>query len=153
MNKILSVFLIGFCFTFAACDSSKDSKKDTVKDEGKSADEKAADAEEKPIFKGTYVVTKKLPKGLNSQIGESGSFLSGGQKQKIILARNLYKHSDIIVIDEGTSALDNTSEKIIMNHFINKIEDKTIIIVSHRINLLKQVSLILPIKCGIIILM
>lgn len=93
---------------------------------------------------------KKLPNGLNSQIGESGSVLSGGQKQKIILARNLYKDSDIIVIDEGTSALDNNSEKIIMNHFINKIEDKTIIIVSHRINLLKKVDKIIFIKNGTI---
>jgi ABC-type multidrug transport system fused ATPase/permease subunit len=99
---------------------------------------------------GIKSLLKKLPKGLNSQIGESGSFLSGGQKQKIILARNLYKHSDIIVIDEGTSALDNTSEKIIMNHFINKIEDKTIIIVSHRINLLKKVDKIIFIKNGTI---
>jgi HlyD family secretion protein len=91
---------------------------------------------------------KKLPKGLNSQIGESGSVLSGGQKQKIILARSLYKDSDFIVIDEGTSALDSISEKIIINHFINKIKNKTIIIVSHKINLLKKVDKIIFLQNG-----
>lgn len=91
---------------------------------------------------------KKLPKGLNSQIGESGSVLSGGQKQKIILARSLYKDADFIVIDEGTSALDSLSEKVIMNHFINKIKNKTIIIVSHKINLLKKVDKIIFIQNG-----
>ena len=91
---------------------------------------------------------KKLPKGINSQIGESGSVLSGGQKQKIILARTLYKDSDIMVIDEGTSALDSFSEKVVMDHFINKLKDKTIILVSHRINLLKKVDKIVFIKNG-----
>ncbi len=91
---------------------------------------------------------KKLPKGLNTQIGESGSLLSGGQKQKIILARSLYKNSNIIVIDEATSALDSLSEKIIINHFINKIKNKTVIIVSHKINLLKKVDKIFLIDDG-----
>lgn len=97
---------------------------------------------------GIKTLLKKLPKGLNSQIGEGGSVLSGGQKQKIILARSLYKDSDIMVIDEGTSALDNFSEKVVMDHFINKLKDKTIIIVSHRINLLKKVDKIVFIKNG-----
>jgi ABC-type multidrug transport system fused ATPase/permease subunit len=97
---------------------------------------------------GIQNLLKKLYKGINSQIGENGSALSGGQKQKIILARSLYKDSAIIVIDEGTSALDNFSEKIIMNHFINKIKDKTVIIVSHKINLLKKVDKIILIKNG-----
>jgi ABC-type bacteriocin/lantibiotic exporter with double-glycine peptidase domain len=97
---------------------------------------------------GIQHLLKKLSKGLNTQIGENGSFLSGGQKQKIILARSLYKDTDTIVIDEATSALDNLSEKIIINHFINKIKEKTIIIVSHKINLLKKVDKIILIKNG-----
>lgn len=97
---------------------------------------------------GIRSLLKKLPKDLNYQIGESGSLLSGGQKQKIILARSLYKNSDIIVIDEATSALDSFSEKIIINHFINKIKNKTIIIVSHKINLLKKVDKIFLIDDG-----
>jgi ABC-type transport system involved in cytochrome bd biosynthesis fused ATPase/permease subunit len=97
---------------------------------------------------GIQHLLKKLYQGINSQIGENGSALSGGQKQKIILARSLYKDSAIIVIDEGTSALDNFSEKIIMNHFINKIKDKTVIIVSHKINLLKKVDKIIFIQNG-----
>ena len=97
---------------------------------------------------GIQHLLKKLYQGINSQIGENGSALSGGQKQKIILEISLYKYSAIIVIDEGTSALDNLSEKIIMNHFINKIKDKTVIIVSHKINLLKKVDKIILIKNG-----
>lgn len=97
---------------------------------------------------GIRSLLKKLPQGLNHKIGDGGSFLSGGQKQKIILARNLYKDSEILIIDEATSALDNVSEKIIINHFINKIKNKTIIMVSHRINLLKKVDKIILIKNG-----
>lgn len=91
---------------------------------------------------------KKFTKGIHHKIGDDGSYLSGGQKQKIILARSLYKDSEIIVIDEGTSALDNVSEKIVINHFLNNSKDKTIIIVSHRVDLLKQVDKIILMKNG-----
>lgn len=79
-----------------------------------------------------YDFIQKLPKGLDTVIGEDGVRLSGGQKQRIVLARLFLKDVDIFIFDEATSALDQHAESII-HDAIQKIEsDKTIIIVSHR---------------------
>ena len=79
-----------------------------------------------------YDFIQKLPKGLDTVIGEDGVKLSGGQKQRIVLARLFLKDVDIFIFDEATSALDQHAESII-HDAIQKIEsDKTIIIVSHR---------------------
>lgn len=66
------------------------------------------------------------------QVGEFGSNLSGGQKQKIGLARVLYKDSDILIFDESTNALDEKSEKEIISN-ISNLENKTIIFITHNI--------------------
>lgn len=79
-----------------------------------------------------YDFIQKLPKGLDTVIGEDGVKLSGGQNQRIVLARLFLKDVDIFIFDEATSALDQHAESII-HDAIQKIEsDKTIIIVSHR---------------------
>jgi len=84
-------------------------------------------------------------KGLNTFIGESGIRLSGGQRQRIGIARALYLNSQILVLDEATSAIDlKTEEKIINN--INKLENKTVIIVSHRHSTLSKCNKVFEIK-------
>ena len=73
---------------------------------------------------------KDLDKGIDTLVGENGSKLSGGEIQRICLARCLYTNPEVIIIDEGTSALDKDTElKLIKNLFSLK---KTIIFVSHK---------------------
>jgi ATP-binding cassette, subfamily B, bacterial PglK len=75
-------------------------------------------------------VFDNLVEGLNTNVGQSGSKLSGGQKQLISLARSFYKNSDILIFDEPTSALD-TGYISLFKNFISNIKDKTIIMVTH----------------------
>ena len=78
-----------------------------------------------------------LPNKLDTNIGHRGSSLSGGQKQRLALVRALYFNSDIIILDEVTSALDNNSEYEI-RQAIDNINDKTIIMIAHRLSSIKN---------------
>lgn len=87
-----------------------------------------------------------LPNGANTIISDRGLNLSGGQKQKIAIIRALYKNPQILIFDESTSSLDETAEDEIIN-FINQIKfDKTIILISHKLNLFKNCSKVFEIK-------
>jgi ATP-binding cassette subfamily B protein len=74
-----------------------------------------------------------MPKGYQTLIGERGVMLSGGQKQRLILARALLKNSKVILLDECLSALDTQTEKVILNNLKGYLEDKTLIVITHRI--------------------
>ncbi len=76
--------------------------------------------------------------GYLTTIGERGIKLSGGQIQRIALARALYKKSDILFLDEATSALDSNTENLIMNEINNLSDQKTIIMIAHRLTSLKD---------------
>ena len=78
----------------------------------------------------------KLPNGINSIIGEKGLKLSGGQRQKICLARLLYHNKKIMILDEATNALDKESEKKVIE-VLKNLKDKTIILISHDHNNLR----------------
>lgn len=80
----------------------------------------------------------KLPNGLDSIIGESGIQLSGGQRQRIAIARALYNNPDLLVFDEATSALDGMTEKAIMESINTLAKNKTIILIAHRLNTIKN---------------
>ena len=79
-------------------------------------------------------VIKKRKLGLQSLIEENGYNLSGGEKQRIILARALLKNPKILLIDEGLNKLDINTERKILKNLFDKLKDKTIIIISHRID-------------------
>jgi len=89
-----------------------------------------------------------LPDGLNTQVGDNGILLSGGQKQKIAIARCLIKNSEVIIFDEATSALDPDSEKSINDLIFKLRKSKTIINVTHRMESLIESDLIYYIKDG-----
>jgi len=74
--------------------------------------------------------------GLDTRVGEGGVMLSGGQKQRIAIARALYMDPEILVLDEATSALDNDTEAKIMEALYEISQDKTLLIIAHRITTL-----------------
>ena len=85
-----------------------------------------------------YEFIKKTSSGFSTMVGERGIRLSGGQKQRIAIARALYKSREILVLDEATSALDELTEKKIIDKILKTYEKLTIIMVTHRLNSLKN---------------
>lgn len=92
-----------------------------------------------------FLVTKE---GLDTMVGESGVMLSGGQKQRIAIARALYQNPDIIVLDEATSALDEETERQIMEEIYSIAEDKTLIIIAHKLSTIQKCEKIYMMKDG-----
>ena len=93
-------------------------------------------------------VISALPEGYKTIIGENGISLSGGQRQRIGIARSLFANSDVVVLDEATSALDYDTERKVMDS-ISQIDDtKTIIIIAHRTETLKNCNKIVRLKNG-----
>lgn len=87
----------------------------------------------------------------NTIIGENGSKLSGGQKQKIVLCRALYNNPNLLIIDEGTSNIDSDSEKRIIQNIRNNFPDMAIIIVSHRLSTIKLADYVFVLKNSCIV--
>lgn len=71
--------------------------------------------------------------GLDTRIGEKGACLSGGEKQRLALARLWFDHAEIVVLDEATSALDNVTEHIVMKNVLAQVKDAAVIAIAHRL--------------------
>ena len=93
----------------------------------------------------------RLPDGLDTHVGEKGSKLSGGQIQRVAIARCLYKRSQIMIFDESTNALDMETENKILDTIFALKKNKTIFIVSHKLNALKYCDKIYKVDNGKII--
>ena len=87
-----------------------------------------------------------LPEKIYSAVGEGGVKISGGQKQRIGIARALFKKPSILILDEATSALDKDIEIKIIDNLINKLKNITVIIVTHKLDLIKNFDKILRIE-------
>jgi ABC-type multidrug transport system fused ATPase/permease subunit len=87
-----------------------------------------------------------LPQGLNTKLGERGVRLSGGQLQRIGIARALYRNPKILVLDEATSSLDVENEKDIIDTLDNLKGEITMIIISHRLSATKNCDKLFLIK-------
>ena len=79
-------------------------------------------------------VINKLPEGLNTQMSQSGMNISGGEKQRLNIARSLAKNANIYIFDDSFSSLDNKKERIISDKIFNRLKAKTIFLVSQKIN-------------------
>jgi len=86
--------------------------------------------------------------GVNTLVGEGGIQLSGGQKQRIAIARALYGQPEILVLDEATSSLDEQTEKRIMDEIYQISQEKTLIIVAHRLSTIKGCDQVYRINNG-----
>lgn len=102
-------------------------------------------------YANAYTFISKLPKGLDSYLGEGGTRLSGGQKQRICIARALLKNSKVLIFDESTSALDNISQEYIMQSIEELKANTTVITIAHRLSTIEDCDKIYFIDKGKII--
>lgn len=89
-----------------------------------------------------------LPQGLDTVIGERGVRMSGGQRQRLGIARAFYRNTNIVVFDEATSALDYETEKNILEHVSQYASDHTLIIITHRLNTINTCDSIYKVENG-----
>jgi ATP-binding cassette subfamily B protein len=94
---------------------------------------------------------ESLPMGYNTRIGASGMGISGGQKQRILIARAIYKNPEYLFFDEATSALDSTNESQIMNKLNDFFQNRTVVIIAHRLSTVKKANNIIVLEKGEII--
>ncbi|MEO5376315.1 MAG: ABC transporter transmembrane domain-containing protein [Magnetococcus sp. DMHC-6] len=96
-----------------------------------------------------FIVT--LPKQFETIIGESGVRFSGGQRQRLAVARAFLKNAPILILDEATSALDTESERLVQNAIEQLMEGRTVLLIAHRLSTVERADLIVLMKDGQII--
>ena len=98
-----------------------------------------------------YEFVKDLPKGIYTNIGDSGNKLSGGQKQRLSIARAVLKNPPIMILDEATSALDTESEKFVQIALENMMQNRTSIVIAHRLSTIQKADKIVVLHKGEIV--
>ena len=114
---------------------------------------KVTNKELKSVIKKTALedFVKKLPKKLNTILGERGIDVSGGEKQRISIARALIKDPDILILDEATSALDTVTERKIQRSIEHALKGRTVLAIAHRLSTIEKADKIVVIEKGKII--
>lgn len=96
-----------------------------------------------------YIIGQPLK--YNTQIGQDGVGLSQGQKQRILIARAVYKNPDFIFLDETTNALDAKNERAIVKNLDDFYKGRTVVVVSHRLSTVKNANQIIVLDGGTIV--
>ena len=96
-----------------------------------------------------FIVT--LPQGYDTMLEEGAQNLSGGQRQRLAIARALLTSPEILILDEATSSLDPESERIIRENLVQIAKNRTVLIVSHRLSMLKDADSILVLQHGVVV--
>ena len=143
-ERLLSLYSIVFqdvtLFNNTVMENIRIGKKDATDEEVKAA-AKLANCTE---------FIEKLPDGWNTMIGENGSELSGGERQRISIARAFLKDAPIILMDEATASLDVDNESVIQESISKLIENKTVLIIAHRMRTVDGVDRIVVLKDGVV---
>ncbi len=98
-----------------------------------------------------YDFIMKLPEGFDTMIGEGGASLSGGEQQRISIARCILKNAPIVILDEATSSVDADNERAIQEAISELCKDKTLLVIAHRLKTIKDADKILVISDGEIV--
>jgi ATP-binding cassette, subfamily B, bacterial len=91
---------------------------------------------------------ESLPVGYNTKVGTGGQSLSGGEKQRILIARAIYKQPEFLFIDEGTSSLDAENEKVIIDNLQAFFKGRTVVVVAHRLSTVRSADQIVVLDSG-----
>jgi ATP-binding cassette subfamily B protein len=94
---------------------------------------------------------KGLPLGYNTRIGSDGIGVSGGEKQRIMIARSIYKHPLYMMLDEATSSLDAENERLITKNIEQEFKDRTLLVIAHRLSTVRNADNILVLRHGKIV--
>ncbi|MGA9650015.1 ATP-binding cassette domain-containing protein, partial [Pedobacter sp.] len=92
-----------------------------------------------------------LPLNYNTKIGNEGVGVSGGQKQRLFIARAVYKSPEYIFFDEATSALDANNEKVIIENLEQFFKGKTAVVIAHRLSTVKHADKIIVLDKGTVV--
>ncbi len=98
-----------------------------------------------------YDFVHSLPQGLETQVGENASQMSGGQRQRLAIARALIKNAPILILDEATSALDSESERQVQDSLEHLMAGRTTLVIAHRLSTVQKADRILVLDAGHII--
>ncbi|MBY0444678.1 MAG: ATP-binding cassette domain-containing protein, partial [Burkholderiales bacterium] len=92
-----------------------------------------------------------MPDGMNTLLGENGMRVSGGQRQRLAIARAIYKDAPILILDEATSALDTESERKVQDALENLMQGRTTLVIAHRLSTIENASRIVVMQQGKIV--
>ena len=128
-------------FTGTIWDNISDGKSDATEEEVSAAAKHAY----------AYDFIMQLPNGFQTEIGERGSQLPGGQRQRISIARAILRNAPVLLLDEATAALDNESERLVQDALSRLMKDKTTLVIAHRLSTIRHADTILVMEDGSIV--
>jgi subfamily B ATP-binding cassette protein MsbA len=91
---------------------------------------------------------ERLPRGLETTIGENGALLSGGQRQRLAIARAILRDAPILILDEATAALDTESERLVQDALARLMPDRTTLVIAHRLSTIEHADQVLVLDQG-----